>query len=164
MQLKVNKAAAKELNERLTERASKAGIQIESLPIISTFHAGRSILRDSNVSTFLSEFVDDPKKLEIWISEWIIKYITSSPKSLFNFIELSYQPVNIFDFKTKSQYDAYVRDNEYRTLQGERVRGYQELLIANWLFSNGIAYEYEAPYVSKRRIDIGFDYHLTFIS
>ena len=161
--LAYNKAAAKELNERLTERASKAGIQIESLPIISTFHAlGRSILRDSNVSTFLSEFVDDPKKLEIWISEWIIKYITSSPKSLFNFIELSYQPVNIFDFKTKSQYDAYVRDNEYRTLQGERVRGYQELLIANWLFSNGIAYEYEAPYVSKRRIDIGFDYRPDF--
>jgi DNA helicase-4 len=55
-----------------------------------------------------------------------------------------------------------VRDNEYRTLQGERVRGYQELLIANWLFSNGIAYEYEAPYVSKRRIDIGFDYRPDF--
>lgn len=79
-----------------------------------------------------------------------------------NFITLSYQPINPFDFDTKAEYDAYVRDNEYRTLQGERVKGYQELVIANWLFMNGVRYEYEAPYISKRRLEIGFDYQPDF--
>jgi DNA helicase-4 len=161
--LAYNKAAANELKERLLERSSQAGLLTESIPSISTFHAlGRKILKESRVTTYLSDFIDDPKKLEMWISDWLKKYITSSPKALFSFIELSYQPTNPFDFKNKAEYDAYVRDNEYRTLQGERVRGYQELLIANWLFIHGVNYEYEAPYITKRRIDIGFDYRPDF--
>lgn len=78
------------------------------------------------------------------------------------FLDLAYQPVNPFDFKSKLEYDLYVRDNEYRTLQGERVRGYQELLIANWLFMHGVAYAFEKSYPQKARIEPGFDYRPDF--
>ena len=42
------------------------------------------------------------------------------------------------------------------------MRGYQELLIANAMYLNGVPYEYEAPYVTKRRVDIGYDYRPDF--
>jgi DNA helicase-4 len=161
--LAYNNAAAKELKERLTNRVMACGITEECTPTASTFHAlGRKILKDCGISTYLSDFADDPKKLEMWVTKWLIEYIKSSPASLKNFIQLSYQPTNPFDFDSKEQYDAYVRDNEYRTLQGERVKGYQELIIANWLFLNSVEYEYEAPYIAKRRIEIGFDYKPDF--
>lgn len=161
--LAYNKAAAQELSERFSVRGKGCDLAIENCPPVSTFHAlGRKILRDCNVSTYMSDFVEDALKLKIWLSDWIKSYITSDPSFLFRFIELSYQPVNPFSFFNKHEYDVYVRDNEYRTLQGERVKGYQELLIANWLFINSVPYEYEEPYVSKRRVEIGFDYRPDF--
>src|SRR5690606_10478320 len=123
---------------------------------------GKTILRESKLPSNLSDFGSDESKLQMWVTKWLIDYIKSSPSSLKNFIELSYHPVNPFDFTTKEEYDRYIRDNEYRTLQGERVAGYQELLIANWFFLNGIDYEYEEPYISKRRIDVGYDYRPDF--
>lgn len=161
--LAYNRSAANELKERINQRGLVFQLSESDQPSVSTFHElGLKILRDSNTTTYLSEFSNDRKKLLMWVTKWIREYVASSPASLQNYIELSYQPINPFDFETKQEYDAYVRDNEYRTLQGERVLGYQELLIANWLFLNGIEYEYEAPYVTKHRIDIGFDYRPDF--
>lgn len=161
--LAYNRAAAAELSERVGEKASLQGISPEALPKVSTFHAlGRQILKESGASTLLSDLSEDRIKLKMWVTSWIERYIQSGADALRDFIQLSYQPVNPFDFKTKADYDAYIRDNEYRTLAGERVKGYQELVIANWLFMNGVEYEYEAPYVSKRRIEIGYDYRPDF--
>lgn len=157
--LAYSKKAADELKDRLSLRSQESKLDLVEPPSISTFHAlGRKILKDAQVVTYLSDFAQDSKKLEKWVSDWLESYIQSSPRSLLKFIQLCYQPINPFDFKSKEEYDNYVRDNEYRTLQGERVRGYQELLIANWLFLNGVNYKYESPYVSKRRIRPEFDY------
>jgi DNA helicase-4 len=51
-----------------------------------------------------------------------------------------------WDFNSEDEYARYVRVNELRTLQGEQVRSFEELLIANWLYLNGIGYEYEPVY------------------
>lgn len=161
--LAYNNFAAKELKERILTRAKLSNIDSSKLPHVSTFHSlGMRILKESKIPSFLSEFSNDEIKLRMWVTQWLVDYIKSSPSSLKNFIELSHQPINPFDFNSKEEYDAYIRDNEYRTLQGERVKGYQELLIANWLFINGVDYEYEAPYISKRRIEIGFNYRPDF--
>ena len=157
--LAYNNAAAKELQQRLQQRSQGLDHPPLQLPNISTFHAlGRHILKQANIPTYLSVFSQDPKLLEIWISEWLHAYIHAHPNGVLEFIELAQQPTNAFDFQSQHDYDLYTRDNEFRTLQGERVKGYQELLIANWLFRQGIAYEYEAPYISKRRIQPSFDY------
>lgn len=158
-----NRASATELLERVTEKAVSNNIRLPSLPEISTFHAlGRKLIRDSGTSTYLSAFAEDEFKFKQWITEWIESYLREDNSRIFEFIELAVQPINPFDFKTKADYENYVRDNEFRTLNGELVKGYQELLIANFLYMNQIPYGYETPYITKRRIDVGFDYRPDF--
>ena len=53
---------------------------------------------------------------------------------------------NPFDFDSMSQYLEYVRTNELRTLKGEAVKSFEECVIANYLSSIGVDYEYERPY------------------
>lgn len=161
--LAYNRAAAEELRTRLAKAATRSGISFDSPPYISTFHAlGRLLLREAKVSTYMSVFTDDEVKLKQWVTSWLEGYLASDSRKLLKFISLFPQPVNHFDFATLADYERYVRDNEFRTLNGERVRGYQELLIANAMYLNGVPYEYEAPYVTKRRLDIGYDYRPDF--
>lgn len=161
--LAYNRSAAEELKERLSDKANKSNITLESLPQISTFHAlGRKLLRDSGISTHMSAFTEDEIKFKQWVTSWLETYLKSDNSRLLNFVNLFPEPTNPFDFKTQAEYERYVRDNELRTLNGERVKGYQELLIANFMYLNGVEYTYEAPYVSKRRIEIGFDYRPDF--
>lgn len=161
--LAYNRAAANELQERLDEKAKGSGVTLKTPPQISTFHAlGRQILREAHIPTNMSVFTDDSHKLTAWVTTWVYEYIAEDPTRIFDMIELTSPPVNPFSFASTGDYEAYVRDNDFRTLNGEKVKGYQELLIANFLYMNQINYEYEAPYVSKRRIDIGFDYKPDF--
>lgn len=55
-------------------------------------------------------------------------------------------PREEWDFKTKHDWYAEVEKLDLRTLNGERVASFEELQIANWLYRNGIAYEYEPVY------------------
>ena len=161
--LAYNRDAAEELQERLSDKAKKSNIDLEPPPQISTFHAlGRKLLRESGIATHMSVFTEDDFKLKQWVTKWIEDYLKEDTSRVYDLIELSTQPVNPFEFKTKADYERYIRDNEFRTLNNELVKGYQELQIANFLFINRIPYRYEAPYVSKRRIDIGFDYKPDF--
>lgn len=161
--LAYNRAAAKELTQRLKERSEKAGIPLSRQPFISTFHTlGRQIIKNCGYSVYLSKFEEDSKLVDIWLNQWIENYIRKSSKNLKTFLRFSFHPADPLEFQTQEEYECYIRDNEYRTLQGERVRGYQELLIANWLFLNNVPYKYEARYCSKRRIEIGIDYKPDF--
>jgi DNA helicase-4 len=58
------------------------------------------------------------------------------------------------EFKTVENWNQYVQANgEYQngkrgflTMNGELVKSQGELAIANWLYMNGVEYEYERPY------------------
>ncbi|WP_226937694.1 UvrD-helicase domain-containing protein [Pseudogemmobacter faecipullorum] len=50
------------------------------------------------------------------------------------------------DFETKHEWYSAVEKLDLRTLQGEQVKSFEELEIANWLYENGIDYEYEPTY------------------
>ena len=161
--LAYNKAAANELKERLESKAFNGNINLATKPYISTFHAlGRQILREASISTEISVFAEDSYKLKQWVTKWIYEYISADPARVFDFIELTNPPVDAMQFSTKSEYEKYIRDNEFRTLGGEKVRGYQELLLANFMHVNRIEYEYESYYVTKKRLEIGFDYRPDF--
>ncbi|UUN13070.1 UvrD-helicase domain-containing protein [Idiomarina loihiensis] len=164
--LAYNRAAANELQERFNKRAKAIGTETENesnTPSIATFHAlGRAILKQANHTVHLSKFTDDPKKLNQWVTQWLINQLRELLTVLEKLFSLVFKPVNPFDFETQEDYENYVRDNEYRTLNGELVKGYQELIIANWLCRNGIEYQYESPYKSKRRIAEGVDYKPDF--
>lgn len=161
--LAFNKAAANELKERVERRGETHKVSASNGMTVSTFHAlGRNILKECGIPVHMSVLAEDSVKLKMWVTSWLCRYMKSSREALRNFIKLSYQPVNPFEFKTRGEYESYCRDNEYRTLQGDLVKGYQEWLIANWLFEQGIEYEYESAYVSKKRIDEGVDYKPDF--
>ena len=50
------------------------------------------------------------------------------------------------EFRNWSEYHDYIRKFDIRSLKGETVRSFEECEIANFLYLNGIAYKYEAPY------------------
>ena len=50
------------------------------------------------------------------------------------------------DFDTLGEYYEYVLEQELRTIRGELVKSFEELEIANYLFLNGVPYEYEKQY------------------
>ena len=50
------------------------------------------------------------------------------------------------DFGNWGEYHDYIRKFDIRSLKGETVRSVEECEIANFLYLNGVAYEYEAPY------------------
>lgn len=54
-----------------------------------------------------------------------------------------------WDFKTKHDYYTHIEKQDLRTLQGEKVKSHEELQIANWLYENGVEYEYEPVYEHK---------------
>ena len=53
------------------------------------------------------------------------------------------------EFPNWGAYWNYIRRFEIRSLKGDEVRSYEECEIANFLYLNGVAYEYEAPYEHK---------------
>ena len=50
------------------------------------------------------------------------------------------------EFPNWGAYWDYIRRNDIRSLKGDEVKSYEECEIANFLYLNGTAYEYEAPY------------------
>ena len=50
------------------------------------------------------------------------------------------------EFANWGAYWNYIRRNDIRSLKGDEVRSYEECEIANFLYLNGVPYEYEAPY------------------
>mgnify|MGYP000114163693 CR=1 FL=1 len=64
------------------------------------------------------------------------------------------EPKTEWDFRTKHDFYTHMETQDLRTLQGERVKSYEELQIANWLYENGVEYEYE-PVYEHRVAEIG---------
>lgn len=62
------------------------------------------------------------------------------------FANLIYPYKSQHEFKSLAEYTAYIVENDIRTLQGELVKSYEELEIANFLYRQGVKYQYEAKY------------------
>ncbi len=60
--------------------------------------------------------------------------------------------------------DGYERDGTpyIRTLQGERVKSLEECVIADWLFYNGVTYDYERRYEFDTATDTHCQYRPNF--
>ncbi len=50
------------------------------------------------------------------------------------------------EFQSWGEYWNYVRRHEIRSLKGEKVKSFEECEIANFLYLNGVPYEYERAY------------------
>jgi len=56
---------------------------------------------------------------------------------------------SIFHFKNMGEYIDYLKKNEVRSLKGDKVKSLEECEIANFLYVNGVEYEYEKDYEVK---------------
>ncbi len=147
--LAFNRKAVDEIRSRLPHNVS--GVNV------STFHSfGMSIISDAgNARPTVSSLADDDGKLRLKLEEFL-KRMEESPNQSKLIADFLTYYVNAYkypwDFETKDEYDAYVSDVELRTLNGELVKSFEELLVANFLARNGIEYEYEKQYEYDTRI------------
>ncbi len=165
--LAFNKEAADELGERAQKRARQLGLSPKSVPHFATFHAlGRRIVLESGHSVALSPYAEHPSMLNGWLDRFIKAYLAAGRLPIDKFARLAFSPVDPFSFSSEEEYQQYLSDNHFVTLRGTKVRGYQEVLIANWLIIHRIPFEYEPSYPldlsnPEEQFDYRPDFYLT---
>ncbi|MGA2386825.1 MAG: UvrD-helicase domain-containing protein [Candidatus Bathyarchaeia archaeon] len=75
-------------------------------------------------------------------------------------LEVNYR--SLFDFKSMDEYIEFMREYEPRTLDGKKLKSCEECEIANFLFLNGIDYEYEPLYQAETGTPDYKSYHPDF--
>jgi len=143
MMLAYGSDAQKELEERVGEHHELKGVKV------STFHSsGKSIINYYEENS-VSKLATDEKAYEKFV-ETQIEILLNNEKVGKDFKQFTtkylYPKPNDLDFKSKGEYLHYVKDNDLRALSGDRVKSFEELTIANFLYSNGIKFEYEKIY------------------
>lgn len=154
--LSYSRASADDLEDKINKVAT--GLTVE------TFHAlGLKILTESSgkkkaieeqlkayiTQFFEEELVNDPK-IANEIFQYIALYFYAAPayrKKYKNDGEI-FKDLKSLDFRTlKDRLGTLSANKEkHETLKNEFVKSNEELVIANYLFTNGINYEYEKPY------------------
>lgn len=170
------KKAAEEMNERINQKLS---IPVNAV----TFHKlGNDIIHQYQNFTL----IDNMKEI---VSEYFKSIILKDAKALKNMFDffLFYLnvPKDLQDFDClgsyidnqrtldlitlKSKYNASLLElkitdlkHDLQTVAGERVRSMEEVMIANYLFVNGINYEYEKEYPFKSEENPHRSYHPDF--
>jgi len=125
---------------------------LESLGVAArTFHSfGRSLMAEAGTERLsASKLARDDKALVQFI-EGLIREMLADPaeQELFDFLLNDLSPAKLWlDCRSKKEYWEYIRAHEPRALKdGRRLRSYEEVRIANFLFAQGIEYEYERKY------------------
>ncbi|MBJ6137938.1 UvrD-helicase domain-containing protein [Marinobacter litoralis] len=142
-----NKAAA-EMQERIDNRLGRCGVAA------STFHKlGKEIIaKVEGQQPSLTPLAEDDRRLALQVNQWFEQHlkVRSYRQLMFNYFEYYLYPeANPFDFETEGEYFDYITANDIRTLKGEAVKSWGECLVANYLFKQGIEYQYESAYEHK---------------
>jgi DNA helicase IV len=155
-------------NKAIDELKERINNKLKISAKVSTFHSfAFDIIRKAdstppelNYSSF--NIVYDMLAKSIFDNKQLMKnlilfmgYYFDIPEDLFQFKNLNeyhlYKSTQLFE-TLKSGLDEYVknvahrRSKSVRTITGEYLRSTQEVQIANFLYLNGIDYEYEKPY------------------
>ncbi len=134
------------------EMASRIEARCGSPVAASTFHAlGYGIIKEvEGQGPALAPHASDQVSFQDLlrdILEQLIAKLKEACVLLIRWFSEFFSPYRAeWEFKTLDEYYRYVESHENRTLQGELVRSFEECVIANWLYVNGIAYEYEPVY------------------
>jgi len=141
--LAFNSSAADELRQRIKDR-------VRADVVVQTFHAlGLSILGQRFAKKpSLSELKDEDAAL-VFVTA-IIRRMLQEPNwsrvITGYFVEYLAPCRGAEEFPSLHAHLAYLRGADIVSLRGEPVRSHEAWTIANWLFVNGIAYEYRRPY------------------
>ena len=152
-------------SEEITERLEKIGVKIRAY----TFHKlGLDIITNGNgfrpdisedLTSIINNFFEETLKKDKQSMDKLLQYFAyylNIPKELENFQNLgeSYDFFRGIDYET---FKGKIENSKVRkimdektqkkeTFRGERVKSLEELLIANFLYINGVDYIYEVKY------------------
>ena len=158
--LAFNNAAAKELDERINERLREL-LPPDQRIKAKTFHAlGLEIIATAEgVKPMIANFAGGGEAADSVFMEQLIQDLLSKDDEFATdwvmFRAVCFKGAkDPAEFKTVEDWNQYVQANgEYQngrrgflTMNGEIVKSQGELAIANWLYINGVEYEYERPY------------------
>ncbi len=149
--LAFNKDAAKELEARIRDRLRPLGLAGNAITA-QTFHAfglgviGKATGRKPSLAPWLEggqavahmlRIVDELKDANpAFRMRW----------EFFRIVLFRDLPGPGKEEEGPTDWDAQSRTSSFRTLQGELVKSHGERMIADWLFFNGVTYEYEPKY------------------
>ena len=140
--LAFNRKAALEIRERLPDDLKGAHV--------STFHSfALRVVASQEVAPTISKLAQDDFAYSKAI-DGIMAGMMADPQKARLIIRMvssfSKEYREPFDFETPAEYQQYLQDAELRTLNGELVKSFEELTVANFLATNGVRYTYEKPY------------------
>lgn len=174
--LAFNKTAAEELDIRISERLA-GQLKGQGSVTSRTFHRlGLDIIATvEGKKPDLAPWANESRDNEGAAIEELIQTLATSDR---NFLEkwVTFQAVcfrpnkELPRFQTQQDYDAYLRQvgeerdghKGIRSLNGDLVKSMEEVAIANWLFMNGISYEYEMSYEYQTADQHHRQYHPDF--
>jgi DNA helicase-4 len=156
--------AAEEMSERVEARSGE--------PILArTFHAiAYDIIGavEGSKPALADHATDDlvfTNLIKLILKDLVHRHSDVSKAIIQWFAHFLVEPKTEWDFETKHEFYTHLEKQDLRTLQGEKVKSYEELQIANWLYENGVEYEYEPVYEHKipetGRRDYQPDFRLT---
>ena len=145
-------AFAKDAQEEMKERVRKRlGVQLGAELTVRTFHSlGMSIIGEAERRrpAVAKAALDDHALFDLLKA--IVGDLVADPRhadDVLGWFAGHFAPYRSeFEFRTQGEYWAYLRDNEVRSLQGEKLKSFEECEIANFLYLNGVPYEYERAY------------------
>ncbi len=158
------KDAQKEMEDRVRKRlGNRVGAQIT----VRTFHSlGMAIIGEvERKRPALSRVAEDEKALFALLKGIITDLVANLKfsKIMIRWFQEFFAPYRSeHDFKTQGEYWNYIRTNEIRSLQGEMVKSFEECIIANFLYLNGVSYIYESPYEHETATRERRQYHPDF--
>ncbi len=140
--------ARDELAKRVEKRlGGQAGRDMN----VQTFHSlGLSIIGEAEGRRpALAKTATDNRAL-LGLLQGIIRELLSHRehgRALIRWLAYSARPYRSeHEFRSPGEYYDYMRNQEIRSLQGELVKSFEECTIANFLYLNGVRYEYERSY------------------
>lgn len=156
--LSYSKASAEDLNSK----AKNISREVEA----KTFHSmGLNILKKANGCTFViedqferivedffeNELVNHPELLSKVISYYGLYSASIDETKKFKAVGELFEAARNNNYKTLKErlIDISASSDKKVTLQREHVKSYEELVIANYYYLNGIEYRYEQPYEHK---------------
>lgn len=139
------KDAAAEMSARIKERT---GAQVTA----RTFHAlAYGIIAETlgtapPLAPLATDDVAFIAELRAILADMVAKGGAAAELLVMWFADFFYPQSDEFDFDSLDDYYSYIEAQNYRSLKGDLVRSREELEIANWLYRNGIEYDYEPDY------------------
>ncbi len=163
--LAFNRAAASELQERIETRFAAAGIPSVGLKA-STFHAfGLEVIgHATGKKPRLAHWLEEGDGVAMTVE--IVDHLRDSSEEFrynWDLYRLLFANASTrLDDESPDGYDSVSRTTGFRTFSGTLVKSRGERLIADFLFLNGVDFEYERPFAHDVADATHSQYHPDF--